>query len=31
MLEKAGEVRTLVNIASEDLCLYILQTYQWNE
>lgn len=31
MLEKAAEVRAIVNIPNDDLCLYLLHKYQWNQ
>lgn len=31
MLEKVAYVRSVVNVDSEDLCLYVLHNYQWNE
>jgi hypothetical protein len=31
MIEKAAYVRNIVNIDNEDLCLYVLHNYQWNE
>lgn len=31
LLEKANYVRNILNIDSEDLALYLLHAYQWNE